>query len=613
MNSRNKPEEKKRKKIGDMKKIVSWLGFISFNLSVLFAQDVSIGISIEEPTIHVNDMIGIRITINGIRTNAPSVDLTTPSEIKEIPGASNTSSSISIVNGVTTVSTSELRTYTATKTGDFIVGPAKIVYNGKTYQSNKVSVKVLSADKKLPKENSNSGIDEYVFIRTIPSNNSVVVGQPIYIKYKLYFRTRITNLSLVQDVTATGALTEEYNSRTPNTRPVEEVFQGVQYSTVTIKEVIAYPQQSGLISFNPLILNLQAARPKTASRRSIFDDFLIDPFQEYATVNVSSQPLTINVKSISPTPNNYSGFVGKLSGKNTISKTDVKINEPISIKYTFEGTGNFKNFIPPKIQFPNNVEAYPPKEDNTIKTSMSGGVGKFSIEHIIVPRYSGDIDLPELSSSYYDLDKKSFQTITFKAQKIRVIGGSPQDKKSLTTQSYDFRTIGKDISFIQTETKLKEKNESRYSVAFYTFMISISAWVVVLGLVFYRRKIVSDRADVFSYAHKHAEKFAKKALEKAKLMSADQDVKIVLGEVHKVISQFVAHKAKLNESVWTVDELLGILKSKEIPVDRLTSIEQFLKKLNEYRFAPIQMIDMSTDQVLSEAEQTMANLSTYLS
>ncbi len=68
------------------------------------------------------------------------------------------SSSIQIINGKTTSSTSVSYTYTlqAQKTGTFTIGSASIMVSGQKYTSNGVAIKVLPADSSTP-SNSQGG------------------------------------------------------------------------------------------------------------------------------------------------------------------------------------------------------------------------------------------------------------------------------------------------------------------------------------------------------------------------------------------------------------------------------------------------------------------------
>lgn len=589
----------------------SSLSLISFSVK---AQDVKIDLSVDETTVRVNDLIGVNISVTGGgMNNMPSAILDAPDGIKEMTGSSSTSQSISIINGVTSVTASEKRTFMATKVGDFTIGPAKVTFKGKNYVSNKITVKVIAAGKKIPSDSPNSGIDDYVFIRAIPAKTSIVVGEPVYVKYRLYFKTRIANVKFVQDVTTTGALTDDFDTKTPSTRPVEEVYKGVNYNAITLREIIVYPQQSGEVILNPVVMNVQAARPKSSGRRSIFDDFLIDPFQEYATVNISSPTVKLSVKSISPSPSNFSGFVGELKGKIDVSKLEANINEPVTVKLSFTGTGNFKNLIIPKLNFPSSVESYPPKEESQIKNSINGGTGKYSIEYVVIPRYSGDVVLPKMDIAYYDLSSKNYQTISLPEQKISVKGGTAQSAGNAgSNQAYDFRTIGRDISFIHTNTELSETAENPISKVYLGMIFCMIGWIGLFGFMFYRQRSDAAKSDKISYAHKNAEKFAKRALQNATSLSQNADIKLVLGEIHKVISQFVSHKTKLNETVWTVEELLNILKQKNIPDESLQTISTFLNRLNEFRFAPVQMIEIGAETAITEAEKALTELSKYL-
>ena len=66
---------------------------------------------------------------------------------------------------------------------------------------------------------------------------------------------------------------------------------------------------------------------------------------------VASKPVTIKVKPLPGTkPDDYSGVVGKLDLKATLSKQDVNVNDAVNLKIVVSGNGNLKLASPPVLK-----------------------------------------------------------------------------------------------------------------------------------------------------------------------------------------------------------------------------------------------------------------------
>ncbi|MBN8704350.1 MAG: protein BatD [Bacteroidetes bacterium] len=583
-----------------------------FSFSSGFGQGVTVQLSAEQTTYRVNDLIQITIEVTaGSNLTLPKAEFSVPAGIKRMTGQSSTSQGISIVNGSYKITQSESHVLMATKQGTYTIGPAVVVVNGSKYQSNSVSLKILAAGEKSPAGSSGgSTVEDFVFLKGVPSVTNPVVGQPVYIRYKLYFRTRISNVNLVTDAAGTGVLSEDLNTGRPNQQPDQETVNGQQFSVVSVRKLLIYPQQDGTVTINPLVLTMQAARPRKTNRQSIFDDFLADPFQEYAQINVTSQPIKLTVKPIGSQPSDFSGMTGQLIGSRKISKTETDVNQPVSVTLTFEGVGNFKNFIPPKLEFGPNAESYPPKETVKVNPEPRGGSGKWTVEYVVIPRVSGELLIPAVSLSYYNLSAGKFEQITFEEKKIKVKGNTTAGAGS--GEKYDFRSLGRDITFIQTTTTFQKVDSGRIELIVFAIIFVIIAWIGFFIFLFLKNRFAAERSDRLNYAHKNAEKFARKSFLHVRKVAETGDLKDVLSEIQKVFNKFIAHRAKLPETAWTVDEVLTVISRKQIPDEISASLRNYLTKLNEYRFAPIQMISESKEELILDAETNLTELSKYL-
>ncbi|MCA0448138.1 MAG: hypothetical protein LCH54_18110, partial [Bacteroidetes bacterium] len=267
-------------------------------------------------------------------------------------------------------------------------------------------------------------------------------------------------------------------------------------------------------------------------------------------------------------------------------------------------------FIPPKIEFGSNAETYPPKETVKINAESRGGSGKWTVEYVVIPRVSGELIIPAVSLSYYNLSLGKFDQIVFDAKKIKVTGNSSAGTGS--GEKYDFRSLGRDITFIQTVTSFSKTSNKSLEPLQIAVISIILAWGGFFVVVFVRKKLAADQSDRLNYAHKNAEKFARKSFIHVRKVAETSDLKEVLAEIQKVFNKFIANRAKLPESAWTVDEVLEVIGKKNVPDEILVSLRNYLTRLNEYRFAPIQMISESKEELIQDAEKNLTDLSTYL-
>ncbi|MFQ7041178.1 MAG: BatD family protein, partial [Barnesiella sp.] len=169
-------------------------------------------------------------------------------------------SSMSIVNG--NVSRQSTETYVITlradKEGSFTIPAATIKADGKSLQSNTLSLKILPPDKapssgtpdpygrnqSIERRSSGDMSDSQVFVRTILSKTKVYEQEAILATIKLYTRAagiQIENYSfpsfegfVVQDIPLPQNASFEL-----------ENYNGLNYKTAVLKKSLIFPQHSG--------------------------------------------------------------------------------------------------------------------------------------------------------------------------------------------------------------------------------------------------------------------------------------------------------------------------------------------------------------------------------
>ena len=85
--------------------------------------------------------------------------------------------------------------------------------------------------------------------------------------------------------------------------------------------------------------------------------------------SIRTPKLTIDVSPLpSGKPASYCGGVGSFSISSSVSTTELKENEAVTLKLVISGTGNMKLIKTPEIKFPADFEVYDPKVDKFMST-----------------------------------------------------------------------------------------------------------------------------------------------------------------------------------------------------------------------------------------------------
>ncbi|HZL10852.1 MAG TPA: BatD family protein [Prolixibacteraceae bacterium] len=498
--------------------IFMFVGFLAIADNIQF--------TMEGPEVVANgEQFRLGFTLNGQGSDLQLPDL---SNFDMLMGPSTSqSSSIQIINGKTTQTSSFSYTFVlrAKKEGKFTIRPASIKVDGKTYESNSLDIQVVKGQPKQTAAQQNSQTQDEspsgtistddLFVRVTVDKTNVSKGEQILATVKLYISQNVP-LNGFDDVklpSYEGFWTKDIDVPT-QVNFTREVYNGKIYQVGILKKTILFPQQTGAIRIDPFEITC-LVRQRVNAQKGFFDDF----FDNYRVVKakVVSEPVTINVKDFPSQPANFYGAVGNFSFSGTLDKTNIKSNEAVTLKLTVNGRGNLTLITPPKIELPQDFEAYDPKTSDKVISSDNGLNGSITFEYLFIPRYAGDFTIPAIPFVFFNPATRQFETRSTEAFNIAVEKGS-DDPNSSTVSSFskeNVNMIGKDIRFIKlNKSKLKAKGNSFYgTIEFYSiFILSLIAFAVFYVL---NRKKIEENANITLVRNKRANKVALKRLKEA--------------------------------------------------------------------------------------------------
>lgn len=520
------------------------------------------------------------------------------------------SSSVSIINGKRTSSSSVTFTYTlsAMEEGTFTIPAATISANGEKMISNALTIKVLPPDQDAPASSqsqgrrggSSSGAGEIsgndIFITATANKTNVYEQEAILLTYKIYTRLDLRGFDNVKMPDFKGFHSQEVNL--PQTKQfTQEHYKGRNYHTTVYRQFVLFPQQAGKLEIDPARFDASIAQAVRSD--DPFDAFFGGGTSYVAVKKTLTTPkITINVKSLPANkPASFSGAVGSFSLTSDINTQNLKTNDAITIKLTLSGTGNMKLIQTPEVAFPNDFEIYDPKVDDKVSLSSAGLSGSKVFEYLAIPRHAGDFTIPAVEFTYFDTNSKSYKTLKTKEYKIHVEKGNGNSEQIVSdfTSKENVKVLASDIRYIKTkDASFQDEDNMLFGSTRYVLMYVVPAIVLLAFIIIYRKRI-EDSKDVARVKTKKANKVAVKRMKTASKLLAENKKDEFYDEVLKALWGYVSDKLSIPVSMLNKENIENKLTERGVSKD---VTESFLKLLDECEFArfapgdPAQAMDM---------------------
>lgn len=584
-----------------------------------FAQNAFLSATASKSTVGVGEQFQVTFTLNCDGQNFHSPDL---SNFNVLSGP-NKSSSISIVNNSYSQSLSFTFFLQPKSEGNFKIGPATIDAQGKKITSNVINLTVVKTNPQQSTTQNNRGqstnqsngvTDKNLFVRAIVNKSTVYEGEGLTVTFKIYTNIQVNSYSVAKAPAFNGFWNQDIE--VPNPPPMNtEVVDGVRYNTAVIKKAVLFPQQSGVLTIDPMELEC-IARIRVKSQRMMdpfgmfSDPFFADAFGGVQDVkcNAKSLPVKINVKELpGAAPTTFSGAVGSLAFDASLDKTVVKENEPINLKFKISGSGNLKLATAPDVAFPEDLETYDPKIGENYKASDVGVNGSKSVEYLIIPRHEGDYEIPAVTFTYFDLGKQQYVSKTAGPFKIKVGRGSGNASASSSTTKNDVQLIGRDIRYLKTEKQLFPSDGGRFFGSWMFYLLSFLPFAAIAGSILYKRQQAFNSANSILVRSKKATAYAQKRLAVAGKLIGENKHTLAFEEISKALWGYASDKLTIPVSELSKENIAEKFRNKNI--DNLI-IDQFTQCISTCEMAQYGGLDTSSqsNKLYQDAIQIITDL-----
>ncbi len=573
-------------------KLKAYIITIFLFVSQLALAQVTFEAKVSKKKLGVNERLRVDFEMNkdGDNFNPPSF-----ADFKVV-GGPNQSVSQSWVNGKRSYKKTYSYFIAPKKRGQFTIKQATIEIDGQVYKTTPITINVTAAVDK-PKDPNDP---EYVASQNIHlvaevSNSQPYLNEPITVVYKLYVapNTGVSNWREIDNPRYNDFWSQ--NIEVKGRRILNGTYNGEDYRYVVLYQKVLYPQKTGKLNIEPLVLDVTVEVP--TNRRDIFGARLTQSVNK----TVSAGNRTINVKALPETgkPIDFTGAVGDFDFSVSTSKNELNASESFQVNVKVSGKGNLKLFELPKLSLPSSLEVYEPEKNDNIRTNLRGMQGYKSENYTVVPQFKGKYPIPSVSFSYFDLNTKSYKTVSSDELVIDVLEGptnSSNSDNNISAMNNNKQKVifsGEQFAFIKTTPNLIEVKPSYFfkSKLFWTALLA-PLLAIPLAMIVRRRKAERD-ADVVGNKIRKADKLAKKYLSEAKKALGQKEAFYIALE--RALHNYLKAKLNIETSDFSKDKISALLSERSVTDAVISNFISILKSCELARYTPSSNVEMQKD------------------
>lgn len=593
-----------------MKQKLLGILLLVFTSQFSWAQDATLVASTSRNQVGVGEQFQITYTLKGAGSNFRAPDM---HDFVVLSGP-NQSSSMEIINGNMSQSISLSYIIAAQREGKFTIGPAAISSNGKQVNSKSLVIEVVKNPAAQNSRNGQQAMDgddnSDLFLRAFVDKSKVYVGEQLVVTFKIYTKVSIVQNALTKAPVFNGFWSEDIVSPNQQATLRPEVFDGVQYQAAEIKKTVIMPQRAGSLEITEMVMDVVKRVQQRSRSNSFFDQFFGGGYQDLRAT-VKSKPIKIEVMPL-PTagkPLDFNGAVGDFGMECRLSNTNktLKTNDATNLYITISGKGNLKLIDPFKLKLPPEIEGYDAKINDKISTTITGVSGSRTFDYLLIPRHSGNFQLPPISFSYFDISKKSYVTLNSPDFTLDVEKGAANETEAGTTvitAKEDVKILGNDIRYIKTKTNLQKTGNDFFGSSKFYMLLFLPVLLFVAFLLFFK-KYTNSLNDTVSRKSKKATQIARKRLALANNYLQQNNYDAFYNELFKSINGYLSDKLNLSAVELTKEKISEVLLAKGTNQEAINFLLLTLNKSEFARFAPVK----STSAMQTDYADTVSTIS----
>ncbi|MBI4308941.1 MAG: protein BatD, partial [Candidatus Omnitrophica bacterium] len=423
-------------------------------------------------------------------------------------------------------------------------------------------------------------INDRIFMTVSVPKTEVYLGERVPLTVKLFIAQLPMRNVQYPKMDKDGFGTDNFSQP----RQYSQVLNGMKYDVVDFKTFI-YPGRAGDLAVGPVKIEgglLYKAQGRRRSGGVFDDDFFNGFFDSYQErpVTVNSQALHLKVLDLPPEgkPANFTGAVGQLDFKASISPAEVKVGDPVTLRMAISGEGNLKS-IPMPVFNSNAVKTYEPqiKVEGNAKT----------LEQVIIPTGEKIIEVPPLYFHYFDPIDGRYKTLRQGPFPLKVTAPAP---------GQEFKAVGftnlpqnnaqiQQVDYVQKYIKgpleklMALGKQPKFWLMLFGAGLLWGLWVLWMR---FKDRLAKDTA----FARRlNASRHAREGLNSAQKYLNTGEAREFYNAVFKTLSHYLADKFHKPAGSLSWDQAQGLLEQSKIPPEQIKAVKDLFDACDAVRFA----------------------------
>ena len=574
---------------------------------VLSAQSSPVRASLDKNRVRLGERFVLSIEIRGeAARDYEDPSLPEMSDFAIFQG-SGSSQQVQIINGRVSSSHKIDFHFTATREGDFEIGPVKVQSRGKVYSTQPVHLAIGPSPAAGGRASTTTRQrDRELFVVATPHQRTAFQNEAVVITYKIYTRLSVSSFSIRRLPETAGFWVENYTlPQSPAT--ATQIIDGRRYTVATIKKMAVFPTSAGKKEIGRLQIECQVRVQRRT--RSLFDDFFSrDLFSSNKSVSVESNPVELEILPLPEEgrPPEFDGLVGRFGISTRVKAESNRANQALSFRVKIEGEGNLQNLAEPRLEFPESFEVYPPEIQQKLRRGALGLSGQKTYEYVAIPRRAGSFVLEPIEIPYFDPRDRTYKTARSEPLNLEIIPGDDShsvDAASLTKRELEL--VGQDIHFIKTSGDKLSRRSGRPETGFWGLLVVPLLALAGAGVVRqHRRRLHSDVAWARA---RGAARVARKRLTRAR-RSLEKESAEFYGEVDGALAGFIGNKLNLPDPSLISHEIRRLLLAAGVSSQVVNEALACREICNRNRFSPQSTPLQEKQEFLGRVERCLTAL-----
>lgn len=318
-------------------------------------------------------------------------------------------------------------------------------------------------------------------------------GEQIMVSWYLYTQGRVREIDTLKYPELKGFWKEDIQIAT-TLNFQQDTLNGVPYNKALLTSYALFPIEAGKSKIDSY-----------RARATIMGDAFGFGRNYSATKSSEEIPIVIKPLPTANRPENFSGAVGEFQMKVELADKTVVANQPFALKVRFDGHGNAKLIELPKMNLPAGMEVYDIKKNSEY---FKTGSSYKEFEVLLIARQAGEVEIPALTTSYFDPKKEQYEELTAEALKINVLPGGASEVIAANRLTEDKKK--EDVFAPQPKLTWTASHSGKFNLA---------PWLLLLFPISLAVLVFIERKKIFAVIKRDLSEETKKRFQNIKLLA----------------------------------------------------------------------------------------------